>query len=185
MLLVKPSHALMFSTQILKRDKKSQEKAPKIMLDELNATAPKGSRQFSTSARRVQEDSKTFEEGQNNRLWPGENRDEPSYHELEHGQNNLLEHGENRDGPSVELELPSLPLPSHAVLKYRYNPIIKQFTNLMMRDGKLSKAQRVRPSVSLILDLNWYCFDANCIGGLEHCSDTPSPTNGAASENQP
>lgn len=177
----------MFSIQILKRDKSGQEKAPKIILEELNTTAPKGSRQFSTSARRVQENSRTFEDGQNNRLRPDENRDEPSYHELEHGQdnllwpgenrddsghelehgqNNLLEHGECRDEPSgheledgkkadkpsVELKLPSLPLPSHAVLKFRYDPIIKQFTNLMMRDGKLSKAQRVRPSVSLILD---------------------------------
>ena len=142
----------MLSIQILKRDKKSQEKAPKIILEELNATAPKGSRQFSTSARRVQESSRTFEDGQNNKLRPGENRDEPSGHELEDGQNDLLKDGENTDEPSVELKLPSLPLPSHAVLKYRYDPIIKQFTNLMMRDGKLSKAQRVRPSVSLIFD---------------------------------
>lgn len=161
----------------------------------MNTTAPKGSRQFSTSARRVQENSRTIEDGQNNLLRPGENRDEPSYHELEHGQDNLLrpgenrddtgpelehsqnnllkhgenrnepsghelknsqtnllEHGENSDEPLVLDELPSLPLPSHAVLKYRYDPIIKQFTNLMMRDGKLSKAQRVRPSVSLIFD---------------------------------
>ena len=134
----------MFLIQILKRDKSGQEKAPKIILDELNTTAPKGSRQFSTSARRVQEDSRTFEDGQNNILRPGENRNEPLGHELEDGQ--------DTDEPSIELELPSLPLPSHAVLKYRYDPFITQFTNLMMRDGKKSKAQRVRPSVSLIIE---------------------------------
>ena len=47
--------------------------------------------------------------------------------------------------------LPSLPLPSNANLKYRYDPIIKQVTGLIMRDGKLAVAQRVRSSVPLSL----------------------------------
>lgn len=42
--------------------------------------------------------------------------------------------------------LPELPLPSTSHLKHRYDPIIHQVTNLLMQDGKLSKAQRVRPT---------------------------------------
>ena len=47
--------------------------------------------------------------------------------------------------------LPELPLPSSSHLKHRYGPVIHQVTNLLMRDGKLSKAQRVRPSVPLFI----------------------------------
>lgn len=45
--------------------------------------------------------------------------------------------------------LPELPLPSTSNLKHRYDPVIHQVTNLLMQDGKLSVAQRVRSSVSL------------------------------------
>lgn len=45
--------------------------------------------------------------------------------------------------------LPSLPIPSNANFKYRYDPIVKQITGLIMQDGKLGVAQRVRSSVSL------------------------------------
>ena len=40
-------------------------------------------------------------------------------------------------------ELPNLPLPSDMRMKHRYNPVVVQITKLLMRDGKLSKAQRV------------------------------------------
>ena len=45
--------------------------------------------------------------------------------------------------------LPELPLKSDAHIKYRYDPVVKQVTNLLMEDGKLSVAQRVRPSAHL------------------------------------
>jgi len=45
--------------------------------------------------------------------------------------------------------LPSLPIPANANFKYRYDPIVKQVTGLIMQDGKLGVAQRVRSSVSL------------------------------------
>ncbi|KAF6803810.1 37S ribosomal protein S7, mitochondrial [Colletotrichum sojae] len=38
--------------------------------------------------------------------------------------------------------LPILPLPPHSHLKSRYHPVLDQLTNLMMRDGKKSLAQR-------------------------------------------
>ena len=47
--------------------------------------------------------------------------------------------------------LPELPLPSTSHLKHRYDPVVHQVTNLLMEDGKLSKAQRVRSSVPLFV----------------------------------
>jgi hypothetical protein len=46
--------------------------------------------------------------------------------------------------------LPELPLPPNANFKYRYDPLIAQVTNLLMKDGKLSVAQRVGSSVFLV-----------------------------------
>ena len=46
--------------------------------------------------------------------------------------------------------LPALPLENRSHIRHRYEPIVKQVTNLLMRDGKLSVAQRVCPSVHLI-----------------------------------
>jgi hypothetical protein len=43
--------------------------------------------------------------------------------------------------------VPDLPLPPRNNLKFRYDPIVTQVTKLMMRDGKLSVAQRVGSSV--------------------------------------
>jgi small subunit ribosomal protein S7 len=48
-----------------------------------------------------------------------------------------------------KFELPELPLPSSSNLKYRYDPVVSQVTNLLMKDGKKSVAQRVGSSVSL------------------------------------
>lgn len=59
--------------------------------------------------------------------------------------------------------LPDLPLPSTSTLKRRYDPVIHQVTNLLMQDGKLSKAQRVRPSVPL--------FITSSLGSLSHHSE--------------
>lgn len=46
-----------------------------------------------------------------------------------------------------KFDLPALPLPSKSHLRHRYEPLVEQVTNLMMRDGKKSVAQRVGPSV--------------------------------------
>ncbi|KAG4034163.1 hypothetical protein MFRU_003g01380 [Monilinia fructicola] len=39
--------------------------------------------------------------------------------------------------------LPELPIPSNNNLKYRYDPVVSQVTNMMMKHGKKSVAQRV------------------------------------------
>lgn len=43
--------------------------------------------------------------------------------------------------------LPELPLPSEKHVKHRYDPIVDQMTRLLMKDGKLGKAQRVGLSI--------------------------------------
>jgi small subunit ribosomal protein S7 len=47
--------------------------------------------------------------------------------------------------------LPSLPIPSDANLKYRYDPVVTQVTNLLMKHGKKSVAQRVSSPDSMVL----------------------------------
>jgi len=81
-------------------------------------SVPKGSRQYSTTARRSassQEALISYE-------------DEP-----------LVELGYKE-----EFGMPSLPLAPRDSMKYRYEPIVKQVTSLLMRDGKLARAQSVR-----------------------------------------
>ncbi|KAI4192166.1 MAG: hypothetical protein LQ346_004437 [Caloplaca aetnensis] len=97
--------------EILKRDEESQEKAPKVMQQQVQSNSPNGTRSFSTLARRRQEAMVGFQEK-----------------------------GAETAGHSFDL--PALPLAANLHLKYRYAPIVKQVTNLLMRDGKLSVAQR-------------------------------------------
>ena len=59
----------------------------------------------------------------------------------------MIAYGLNPLDPASEghkYGLPDLPLPSETTLKNRYDPVVVQVTKLIMRDGKLSKAQRVR-----------------------------------------
>lgn len=101
------------SRQVVKGDKEAQEKLPKVIKDNINTSAPKGTRSYSTSARRNVE--------------------------LELSESN----GQAVVIPGAKFELPSLPLPPYSNVKHRYDPVVKQITNLMMKHGKLSVAQRV------------------------------------------
>lgn len=46
----------------------------------------------------------------------------------------------------LKFDAPTMPMPRQAHLKHRYDPVVEQVTKLIMRDGKLSVAQRVRPA---------------------------------------
>lgn len=48
-------------------------------------------------------------------------------------------------GEGHKFPLPELPLPWYMQMKNRYHPVLAQVSRLLMRDGKLSKAQSVRP----------------------------------------
>jgi small subunit ribosomal protein S7 len=56
-------------------------------------------------------------------------------------------HGSDPVAVGHKYGLPELPIPANANLHYRYDPVVSQVTNLLMRDGKLSVAQRVGSSV--------------------------------------
>jgi small subunit ribosomal protein S7 len=62
----------------------------------------------------------------------------------------------NVDTVGHKYGLPELPLPKNANFKYRYDPVVAQITNLLMKDGKLSVAQRVGSSISLFSHLRYY-----------------------------
>ena len=106
--------------KVLKRDVKAQENTPQVMKDGAKSSTPKGNRSYSTSARHLAQTQSIIN------LGPAE-----------------LESSGHIYG------LPDLPLPSTSHIKHRYDPVVKQVTNLLMQDGKLSVAQRVRPSVPL------------------------------------
>jgi small subunit ribosomal protein S7 len=42
-----------------------------------------------------------------------------------------------------KFDMPELPLPRSENMKRRYDPLVEQFTKLLMRHGKLSAAQKV------------------------------------------
>jgi small subunit ribosomal protein S7 len=58
----------------------------------------------------------------------------------------MIEYGIAPRDPAVEghkYGLPELPIPSEKHRNHRYSEVIEQVTRLLMRDGKLAKAQRV------------------------------------------
>ncbi|SPO05010.1 uncharacterized protein DNG_07695 [Cephalotrichum gorgonifer] len=48
---------------------------------------------------------------------------------------------DSSSSPGHKFPLPELPLPWHMQMKSRYHPVLDQLSRLMMREGKLSKAQ--------------------------------------------
>ncbi|KAI9733592.1 MAG: hypothetical protein M1834_003194 [Cirrosporium novae-zelandiae] len=126
--------------EILKRDNVPKEKLPKVMQDEMkkssNQKPNNGTRSFSTLARRFQQMDITPPSGGGE----GEPPLPPSI-----APNNSLS---TPAASSVETPGHKFPLPDAASmprfmhLRHRYSPIIDQMTKLIMRDGKLSVAQR-------------------------------------------
>ncbi|KAL9103585.1 MAG: hypothetical protein Q9163_001387 [Psora crenata] len=113
--------------EVLKRDEKAQENAPKVLQDDVKSPSSfKGSRPYSTSSRQQAQEvmdpvSPRIEEQTSPMMDP-------------------ISSSIQREGHVFGL--PTLPLPSKMHLKRRYDPIVHQVTNLLMRDGKLSNAQR-------------------------------------------
>ena len=106
--------------QILQRDEESKEKAPEVIKEEMSD--------------RNAADTTTFE------------------NLLALGQMENIANGGTLEDPvdlGHKFGIPELPLPSSSNLKHRYDPVVSQVTNLLMKDGKKSVAQRVGSSVSL------------------------------------
>ncbi|USP81768.1 universal stress protein [Curvularia clavata] len=114
-------------------DKAAQENLPKVMQDKLNSQkpkttpngAPKGSRSYSTMT--------TQTNGSNG---------------LDMGLVNAQNTSNVPATPGLKFEMPSLPLPKDGHVKHRHDPVVEQVTNLLMRHGKKSVAER---NMALIL----------------------------------
>jgi hypothetical protein len=107
----------------VKGDKDAQEKLPKVMKDKLKAqgnAAPKGSRSYSTM---------TTQTGPSNGL--------------DMGLVDVKAATTLQQTPGLKFEMPTLPLPKDGHVKHRYDPVVEQVTNLLMRHGKKSVAQSV------------------------------------------
>ncbi|KAF2830426.1 ribosomal protein S7 [Ophiobolus disseminans] len=107
--------------EIVKGDKEAQDKLPKVMKDKLKAqgnAAPKGSRSYSTM---------TTQTGAGNGL--------------DMGLVDVQAAIKTPQTPGLKFEMPTLPLPKDGHLKYRYDPVVEQVTNLIMQHGKKSVAQ--------------------------------------------
>jgi small subunit ribosomal protein S7 len=110
----------------MERDKEFRDKAPEILKkDKSEPPKPEGTSQASASE---PAENVTFD----NLLALGK---------LEHVSNGG--HASEVTNPGYKFKLPDLPLPPGMNQKSRYDPIIEQVTKLLMKDGKLSKAQTV------------------------------------------
>lgn len=125
--------------QLLEEDKEAQKNAPQVLKDSIKAGAqhpkPSQTRSFSTSARSRQEELSTSNESP---------FDEAIVANTNFGASELAVPATpvTTTPTGHKFGLPTLPLPSNAHKDYRYDPVVRQFTNLMMQHGKLSVAQR-------------------------------------------
>ncbi|KAF4159971.1 hypothetical protein CNMCM6069_000477 [Aspergillus lentulus] len=119
--------------EILQRDKDALKHMPKVMQDQLKRSS--GNRSFSTFTRRYQPDLQ------------GQDLPDPSVAVVANMINQV-----NQDvaelHPGLKFPAPES-LPKTENFRERYDPLLEQFTKLLMRDGKLSKAQK---NMSFILD---------------------------------
>lgn len=130
--------------QILKNDKEARDNAPQVMKDSIKSkTSPAkpNTRPFSTMARRQMPEmieSTGLTHPRHPAMFPPPtNLTAPATQTLPPPVVSLTSGEAGHKFP-----LPELPLPARMGKDYRYDPIVTQVTNLLMRDGKLSVAQR-------------------------------------------
>ncbi|KAF9885780.1 low-affinity phosphate transporter [Aspergillus nanangensis] len=121
--------------EILKRDKEAQKHAPKVMQDQIKKST--GTRSFSTSTRQWQPELN----GQ------GKGFDEQTAAVVANMISNVNKQAEELH-PGLKFEAPES-LPKTENFRKRYDDLLDQFTKLLMRDGKLSMAQK---NMTFILD---------------------------------
>ncbi|KAH1446864.1 hypothetical protein KXV81_001351 [Aspergillus fumigatus] len=119
--------------EILQRDKDALKHMPKVMQDQLKRSS--GNRSFSTFTRRYQPDLQEQEVT------------DPSVAVVANMINQVNQEVAELH-PGLKFPAPES-LPKTENFRERYDPLLEQFTKLLMRDGKLSKAQK---NMSFILD---------------------------------
>jgi hypothetical protein len=110
--------------QIIQRDEKAREKAPEVIKQDIDNPAP--DKQNAAAV--------TNDDGLENM----------TLHELvkELSMTGISSNSTENSKPGHLFPLPDLPLPSGMHLKHRYDGVVEQLTNLLMKDGKKSVAQR-------------------------------------------
>ena len=124
--------------QVLQRDKEAQKHAPKVMQDMMKKQSG-GTRSFSTSARRLQEDVQASKD--NGGGMGGLPGDEASA-ALVANMISQVDHSAAELHTGLKFSAPE-PLPKTENFRTRYEPLLDQFTKLLMQDGKLALAQKV------------------------------------------
>ena len=125
--------------KVLGRDETGKGNAPQVLQDSVKPINTKGSREFSTYARRMAE------------LTAAEIPDSLQPEDIFRLTQPPIKVAGHKFG------LPELPIPARAHLKHRYDPVVQQVTNLLMQHGKLSVAQKVRSSCIIIWSvLSWF-----------------------------
>ncbi|KAL4886748.1 ribosomal protein S7 domain-containing protein [Aspergillus karnatakaensis] len=133
-------------SEILSRDKEAQKHAPKVFQNQVKK-GPASSRSFSTSSRlgQLESQSQNLPEGD-----PAS--DAVSAALVQSMIEQATQHAEGLTQPDLDpgLKFPAPEtLPKSENYRTRYEPLLEQFTKLMMRDGKLAIAQK---NMSQILD---------------------------------
>ncbi|PCH04667.1 Sodium/sulfate symporter [Penicillium occitanis (nom. inval.)] len=118
---------------IMKRDEDALKYAPKVIRDQ---AAKKGTRSYSTSARLYQEVTEQ-----------PTGAEDPSIATVA-SMIDLATEQAAENLPGLKFGMPA-PLPKTENYKSRYDPVVEQFTKLLMEDGKLSRAQK---DMEFILD---------------------------------
>ncbi|KAL2842766.1 ribosomal protein S7 domain-containing protein [Aspergillus pseudoustus] len=127
-------------SEILSRDKEAAKHAPKVFQDQIRK-AQSGSRSFSTSARRGQ-----LEEQKPSGGVPAGSKADDAAHAA-FVQSMITQVTEDAAAAKQELA-PGLKFPAPETLprtenyRSRYEPLLEQFTKLIMRDGKLGIAEK-------------------------------------------
>ncbi|EME84632.1 uncharacterized protein MYCFIDRAFT_134025 [Pseudocercospora fijiensis CIRAD86] len=131
---------------ILREEKETRQNAPEVLKKETkqgSTTIPSTStqtRQYTTAARRQLEVTGAQSPSQ---LDPSMY---PSAKQQAQFSANVPE-----ENPGHKFPLPEMPLPRELQKDYRYDPVVAQVTNLLMRHGKKSVAQRNMAAVLKIL----------------------------------
>jgi len=131
-----PGRAMTDHQQILERDPELRETAPEVLKDKLQHEQHQAESAGDA-------ESTTFE------------------NLLALGQIEAIAHGGEASDVTAatvgyKFPLPELPLPPFSNRKERYDPVVDQVTNLIMKDGKLSVAQRVSPTtLHSAVSLRW------------------------------
>jgi len=114
--------------EVVKNDKSAQDKLPKVLKDAIKTNSngtPKGSRSYSTTTTPINGN--------------GDNA-------LDMGLMGFNQLAMVPETPGLKFAMPTLPLPKDGHVKHRYDPVVEQVTNLLMRHGQKSVAQKVRQS---------------------------------------